>query len=74
MSSEFAWLTIEQVAPLIAKRKLSPRELLESLYGHIQQHEPRINAFLTMDVERCHAEAVRAESEIVRGRYRGPLH
>ncbi|MFN2446086.1 MAG: amidase family protein [Vicinamibacterales bacterium] len=32
MSSEFAWLTIEQVAPLIAKRKLSPRELLASLY------------------------------------------
>jgi aspartyl-tRNA(Asn)/glutamyl-tRNA(Gln) amidotransferase subunit A len=74
MSSEFAWLTIEQVAPLIAKRKLSPRELLESLFCHIQQHNSKINAFLTMDVEGSRGAAVRAESEILRGRYRGPLH
>ncbi len=74
MSSDPAWLTIEQVAPLIAKRKLSPRELLESLLCHIQQHESRINAFLTIDVEGSRVEAARAESEILRGRYRGPLH
>ena len=51
MSSEFAWLTIEQVAPLIAKRRLSPRELLESLLCHIERHNSKINAFLTMDVD-----------------------
>jgi aspartyl-tRNA(Asn)/glutamyl-tRNA(Gln) amidotransferase subunit A len=74
MASEFAWMTIEEVAPLIAKRKLSPRELLESLIRHIQDEGPRINAFLTLDLERCRADARRAEAEIVKGRYRGPLH
>jgi aspartyl-tRNA(Asn)/glutamyl-tRNA(Gln) amidotransferase subunit A len=74
MSSEFAWLTIEHVAPLIAKRKLSTRELLESLLCHIQRHQPRINAFLTIDVEGARAGAARAESEILHGRYHGPLH
>lgn len=74
MSSEFAWSTIEHVAPLLAKRQLSPRELLESLLCHIQQHEPQINAFITIDVERARAQALRAEAEIRRGRSRGPLH
>ena len=74
MSSELAWLTIEQVAPLIAKRRLSPRELLESLFCHIERHNSKINAFLTVDLEGSRAAAVRAESEILHGRYRGPLH
>jgi aspartyl-tRNA(Asn)/glutamyl-tRNA(Gln) amidotransferase subunit A len=74
ISSEFPWLTIEQVAPLIATCKLSPRELLESLFCRIQQHEPRINAFLTIDVEGARADAARAELEILHGRYRGSLH
>jgi aspartyl-tRNA(Asn)/glutamyl-tRNA(Gln) amidotransferase subunit A len=74
MSSEFAWLTIEQVAPLIAKRKLSPRELLESLFCHIQRHNATINAFLTIDADGSRRAAVRAERDILRGRYRGPLH
>ena len=73
MSAEFAWLTIEQVAPLIANRTLSPRELLESLFRHIQQHEPRINAFITVDVDGARADAARAESEILHGHYRGAV-
>ncbi len=74
MSSEFAWLTIEHVAPLIAKRKLSPCELLESLLCHIQQHNSKVNAFITVDIEGSRRAASIAESEILRGRYRGPLH
>jgi aspartyl-tRNA(Asn)/glutamyl-tRNA(Gln) amidotransferase subunit A len=74
MSPEFAWLTIEQVAPLIETRKLSPCELLESLLAHIDRHNSRINAFITIDFAGSRAAAARAESEILHGRYRGPLH
>jgi aspartyl-tRNA(Asn)/glutamyl-tRNA(Gln) amidotransferase subunit A len=74
MSSEFAWLTIGQVAPLLSKRTLSPRELLESLLCHIQEHDSSINAFITIDVDGARRAAARAESEILHGRYRGPLH
>lgn len=74
MAPELGWLTIEQVAPLLASRKLSPRELLESVLGRSDEHEPRINAFLTRDVAGSRADALRAEAEILHGRYRGPLH
>lgn len=74
MSSEFAWLSIGEIAALIGRRKVSPCELLESLLCHVQNHNPKINAFLTMNAEGCRADARRAESQIARGRYRGPLH
>ena len=74
MSSELAWLTIEELAPLIARRRLSPRELLDALLSQIEANDARINAFLTLDVERSRADAQRAESEILRGRIRSPLH
>ena len=74
MVSDFAWLTIEQVAPLLARRQLSPCELLASLFEHIEHHNAKINAFLTIDVHGARAAAVRAQAELLRGRCRGPLH
>ena len=67
-------MTIEQVAPLVAARKVSPRELVESLLGRIKEDGARLNAFITVDADRARSEAARAEAEILCGRYRGPLH
>jgi aspartyl-tRNA(Asn)/glutamyl-tRNA(Gln) amidotransferase subunit A len=69
-----AWMTIEDVAPLVAARQVSPRELVEALLGRIQQDDPRLNAFITVDANGARAQAVRAEADIQRGCYRGPLH
>jgi aspartyl-tRNA(Asn)/glutamyl-tRNA(Gln) amidotransferase subunit A len=74
MSLDLAWMTIEQVAPLLAARKVSPRELVETLLGRIEQDGTRLNAFITVDAEGARREAVRAEAEILRGGYKGPLH
>ncbi|HTK29599.1 MAG TPA: amidase [Vicinamibacterales bacterium] len=74
MWAELAWLSIEEVAPLVAKRRLSPRELLDALLGHIERNDPLVNAFITVDAERSRRDARRAEADILRGRYRGPLH
>jgi aspartyl-tRNA(Asn)/glutamyl-tRNA(Gln) amidotransferase subunit A len=74
MSGDLAWMTIEQVAPLIAARQVSPRELVDALLGRIDQERTRLNAFITVDVDGAREEAVRAESEILREGYRGPLH
>src|SRR5262245_26695353 len=74
MSADLAWMTIEQVAPLVAAREVSPRELVEALLGRIQQDGARLNAFITVDADRARGEAARAEAEVLRGCYRGPLH
>ena len=74
MHSDLAWLTIEEVAPLVARRDVSPRELLDSVCHRIQQYNTALNAYLTLDLERARADARRAEAEMRRDGYRGPLH
>lgn len=74
MSVDLAWLTIEQIAPLVATRKVSPRELVEVLLDRIQHVGTRLNAFITVDADGARAQAAQAEAEILHGGYRGPLH
>jgi aspartyl-tRNA(Asn)/glutamyl-tRNA(Gln) amidotransferase subunit A len=74
MSADLAWMTIEQIAPLVAAREVSPRELVDLLLGRIQQVGTRLNAFITVDADGARDDAARAEAEILRGAYRGPLH
>ncbi|MGH9793430.1 MAG: amidase, partial [Candidatus Acidiferrales bacterium] len=65
---------IERLAPLIAKRKLSPLELVDAFLKRIEQLNPKLNAYITVTAESARAEARAAEQEIAHKRYRGPLH
>ena len=67
-------LTIEAVAPLIRSKKISPVELTRFFLDRIGRLQPSINAYITVTADAALAQARRAEAEIVRGRYRGPLH
>jgi aspartyl-tRNA(Asn)/glutamyl-tRNA(Gln) amidotransferase subunit A len=53
-------------------RRLSPVEVVETLLERIESDAT--NAFVTVTAERALEEAVRAEREILAGRYKGPLH
>lgn len=72
--SELPFLSIQELAPLLAKRKLSPVELLDAMLGRIERLNGRLNAYLTVTAEQARREAQRAEREILDGRWRGPLH
>ncbi|MGH9792324.1 MAG: amidase family protein, partial [Candidatus Acidiferrales bacterium] len=65
---------IERLAPLIAKRKLSPVELVDAFLKRIEQLNPKLNAYITVTAESAREEARAAEQEIARKRYRGLLH
>jgi len=67
-------LTIEALAPLIRRRKLSPVELARYLLERISRLQPEINAYLTITADAALAQAAQAEKEISRGHYRGVLH
>jgi aspartyl-tRNA(Asn)/glutamyl-tRNA(Gln) amidotransferase subunit A len=67
-------LTIEALAPLIRRRKLSPVELTRYLLERISRLQPEINAYLTITADAALAQAGQAEQEISRGDYRGVLH
>jgi len=73
-ASDLNFLSIESLAALLRRRKLSPVELTRSLLDRVACLNPKLNAFLTVTADRALADARRAEKEILAGRWRGPLH
>ncbi|MBI3662718.1 MAG: Asp-tRNA(Asn)/Glu-tRNA(Gln) amidotransferase subunit GatA [Acidobacteria bacterium] len=71
---DLAFQTIEQLAPLLKKKKVSPVELLDAVLARIEALNPKLNAYITVCAAAAREQAKRAEREIARGRYRGPLH
>ncbi|HSE87084.1 MAG TPA: amidase [Candidatus Binatia bacterium] len=67
-------LTISEIAPLIRKKQISPLELTRRYLDRIEKLNPLLNAYLAMTEEAAVAAARKAEREIVKGKYRGPLH
>ena len=69
--SVLAFATIEELAALLAKRKVSPVELTEQFLRRIERYNPQLNAYLTVTTEHALAAARRAEKELARRRGSG---
>jgi aspartyl-tRNA(Asn)/glutamyl-tRNA(Gln) amidotransferase subunit A len=72
--TDLAWLTVAEAAELLRGGKLSPVEYAKALIARIERHDGRLNAFLRFTPEIALEDARRAEAEIARGAWRGPLH
>ncbi|MDE3135733.1 MAG: amidase [Acidobacteriota bacterium] len=72
--NELAHLPVERLAPLVARGKISPVELVETAAWRIERLNPVVNAFITLTIDQALDEARRSEREIRRGKRRGPLH
>jgi len=72
--TDFAYLTIAEASKLIRDRKISPVEYTKALLDRIERHDGKLNAFLRLTPDIALADARRAEEEIGRGDWRGPLH
>lgn len=66
--------SLGDVATLIAKRQVSPVEVTNAMLARIERFDGKLHSYLTVTAEQALAAARSAESEIVRGAYRGPLH
>ena len=71
---DLAALSLSHAADLVRARKISPVELTNSCLSRIERLNPVLNAFITVTADQALADARTAESEIARGRRRGPLH
>lgn len=67
-------LTITEASQLFRAKKMSPVELTQDCLKRIERLNPKLNAFITVTAESALDEARRAESEILHGQSRGPLH
>jgi aspartyl-tRNA(Asn)/glutamyl-tRNA(Gln) amidotransferase subunit A len=78
--ADLAFASIEQIALLFRKRKLSPVELTKLMLSRIEQLNPKLNAYITVTPELALIQARKAESELFaargrkRRRDRGLLH
>src|SRR5260221_4392848 len=78
--TDLAFASIEEVARLYRKRKVSPLEVTKLMLARINQLNPKLNAYITVTAELALAQAKKAEFELFapRGRKghrdRGPLH
>ncbi len=71
---ELHWMSIEDAAALVRRRKVSPVELTQLCLSRVERLNPKLNAFITVCGEKALADARAAEKEVGAGRWRGPLH
>ena len=67
-------LTLVEISELVRRRKVSPVEVTTACLQRIERLNPTLNAFITVTRDAALARARRAEEEIQRGQWRGPLH
>ncbi|HMM92173.1 amidase, partial [Bradyrhizobium sp.] len=74
MSSEPALMSLVAVAKAIAAKKFSSREVTQSCLDRVAQWQPRLNAYMAIEKESALAAADAADSDLAKGKIRGPLH
>jgi aspartyl-tRNA(Asn)/glutamyl-tRNA(Gln) amidotransferase subunit A len=66
--------SVRELGEAVRTRAVSPVELTETFLDRLERLGPRFNAVVTITRDRALVEARRAEAEIARGAWRGPLH
>src|SRR5437660_9228235 len=74
MTDDLAFTSAAELAALIARRAVSPVEVVEGVLARIEKTQPVLNAFITVCAEEARAAARAAEAAIMRGAPLGPLH
>jgi aspartyl-tRNA(Asn)/glutamyl-tRNA(Gln) amidotransferase subunit A len=65
---------LNEASLAVQKKEVSPVALAEACLARIERLNPVVNAFITVTAESALQEAKKAEAEIARGEWRGPLH
>src|SRR4030088_2668945 len=74
MTDDLAYTSAAELAALIARRAVSPVEIVDAVVGHIERAQPALNAFITVCGQEARAAAKGAEAAVMRGDTLGPLH
>ncbi len=71
---EAAFYPVTQLAELIRSRQVTSLELTEMYLARLKRYDPALKCVAAYTEELAIAQATRADAEIARGLYRGPLH
>jgi len=71
---DLAFMPVSRLAELVRLRRVSPVELARLYLDRSRKYDPKLHCVVTFTEELALEQARRAEAEIAKGRYRGPLH
>lgn len=74
MANDVHFQTIGEVAAKLRSGETTSAALTELMLDRIEQHNPTLNAFITVTPELARDAARQADAELAAGRDRGPLH
>jgi aspartyl-tRNA(Asn)/glutamyl-tRNA(Gln) amidotransferase subunit A len=72
--TELNRLDATELAARIARRKVSPVEVIDAALGRLEATQPALNAFVAVDADGARRAAKTAEMAVMRGDALGPLH
>jgi aspartyl-tRNA(Asn)/glutamyl-tRNA(Gln) amidotransferase subunit A len=67
-------LDFSEASRAVQKKEVSPVELTQACLARIEKLNPKLNAFITVTDTAALEDARKAEAEIARGEWKGPLH
>jgi Asp-tRNA(Asn)/Glu-tRNA(Gln) amidotransferase A subunit family amidase len=71
---EIAFAPVSRLSRWIQQRKLGSERLTRIYLKRIERYDNKLRSIITLTRDHALAQARKADSEIARGRYRGPLH
>lgn len=72
--TDIAFAPLADLSAWLKSRKISSRRLTELYLSRLKEHDERLEAVITFTGDLAMAQARRADREIARGTWRGPLH
>ncbi len=72
--SELAWMSVAQLAVLLRSRQITSEELTRFSLARLRKYGPALHCVVTLAEERALESARRADAELRKGHWRGPLH
>jgi Asp-tRNA(Asn)/Glu-tRNA(Gln) amidotransferase A subunit family amidase len=71
---DLAFATLAEIAGLLQAQKITSLALTQMYLARLKRYDSKLHFVITLTEERALAQAKKADEEIARGHYRGPLH
>lgn len=73
-ASDLAYMSLLELGAALKARKVSSVEATRAMFERIAALDPKLHSYCALMRDTAEAEAKEADTEIAKGRYRGPLH
>ncbi len=71
---DLAFLPVTELSELVRRQRVTSLELTQMYVARLKKYDPVLRCVISLTEERALKQARAADTEIARGRYRGPLH